>query len=142
MISLTTLIIAGVLLAAAVLAAVFVPHPITWLMALALGGLFFFVLLSKHQGQRQAVRQGVEIQAQVQKVRHWSHKAGSGNYIDQYEIIAAAPNPHNGSVQQFVSPPLGQNPEPYLDGSVKVKVDWSNPKAYVMDLSFLPFAVH
>ncbi len=142
MISLTTLIIAGVLLAAALIASVLVPNPITWLITLVLGGLFFFILLPKYQGEQQAVKSGVEIQAAVQEVREWSRKTGDGNYIDQYEIIAVAPNPHNGKIQTFVSPPMAQNPKPYLGDSVKVKVDWSNPKAYVMDLSFLPFKVH
>lgn len=142
MISLTTLIIAGVLLAAALIASVLVPNPVTWLATLVLGGLFFFILLPKYQGGQQAVKSGVEIQAAVQEVRQWSRKAGGGNYIDQYEIIATAPNPHNGKVQTFVSPPMAEDPGPYLDGSVKVRVDWSNPKAYVMDLSFLPFKVY
>ena len=37
---------------------------------------------------------------------------------------------------------MGEDPAPYLGNSIKVTVDWSNPKAYVMDISFLPFAVH
>ena len=37
---------------------------------------------------------------------------------------------------------MGEDPAPYLGNSIKVTVDWANPKAYVMDISFLPFAVH
>lgn len=142
MISLTTLVIAGVLFVIALLAGFFVPHPITWLVALILGGILFFILLPKYQGQQQAISNGVEAQAAVQEVREWSRKTGDGNYIDQYEIIAVAPNPDNGQIYTFVSPPMGQDPKPYLKDSITVKVDWSNPKAYVMDLSFLPFKVY
>lgn len=142
MISLTTLVIAGIFVLALFLISIFAPNPITWIMTLAFGAVFFFILLPKYQGEQQAVRQGVKIQAAVQEVRSWSRKTGDGNYIDQYEIIAVAPNPENGKIQQFVSPPMSQNPQPYLGDSIKVTVDWSNPKAYVMDLSFLPFKVN
>lgn len=142
MISLTTLIIAGILLAVALAVSVLVPNPAAWLAALVLGGLFFFILLPKYQGERQALENGTEIRAAVQEVRHWSRRTGDGDYIDRYEIVAVAPNPGNGKIQTFVSPPMAQNPGPYLSGSVNVKVDWSKPEAYVMDLSFLPFKVH
>lgn len=142
MISLTTLIIAGGLFLAALLAGIFFPHPMIWLCTLILGGILFFVLLPKYQGQQQAAGYGVEIQAAVQEVREWSRKTGDGDYIDRYEIIAVAPNPDNGRIHTFVSPPMSRNPKPYLKDSITVKVDWSNPEAYVMDLSFLPFDVH
>ena len=77
----------------------------------------------------------------MQEVRHWNQKR-SDTIVDRYEIIAGAPNPQNGKMQQFVSPPMGEDPAPYLGNSIKVTVDWANPKAYVMDISFLPFAVH
>ena len=141
MLSLTTLIIAAVFFIILLLVSIFVPNPITWLMTLALGAVFYFILWPKYQGQQQAVRQGVEIQAAVQEVRHWNQKR-SDTIVDRYEIIAVAPNPQNGKMQQFVSPPMGEDPAPYLGNSIKVTVDWSNPKGYVMDISFLPFAVH
>lgn len=138
--TLTTLVIAGVFMVVAILAAIFVPHPITWVASLILGGLFFFVLLPKYKGQQQAVMQGVEIQATVQEVRTWSRKKGD-DYINRYEVIATAHNPETAEIVRFVSPPMEQNPKPYLSEYVTVKVDWSNPNAYVMDLSFLPFAI-
>ena len=89
------------------------------------------------------MRHGTEVQAAVQEVRSWSRKTGDGNYIDQYEIVAVAPHPDNGRIYTFVSPPMGQNPQPYLgSGRIAVKVDWNNPKSYVVDVSFLPFPVH
>ncbi|MCS4533909.1 hypothetical protein [Neisseria montereyensis] len=140
MITLTTLVIAGVFLIAAILAAIFVPHPITWLATIILGGLFFFILLPKYKGQQQAIAQGVEIQAMVEEVRTWRRKV-SDHYANRYEIIASAHHPQTGEMVRFVSPPMEQNPEPYLSEYITVKVDWSNPNAYVMDLSFLPFAI-
>lgn len=142
MISFTTLVIAGILFVIALLAGIFLPHPITWISALILGGILFFILLPKYQGQQQAISHGVEIQAAIQEVREWSRKTGDGDYVDRYEIIAVAPNPDNGEMYTFVSPPMGQDPKPYLKDRITVKVDWSNPKAYTMDLSFLPFQVH
>lgn len=142
MISLTTLIIAGAFTIILLLVSIFFPNPITWIMTLILGAVFYFILLPGYQGQQQAVYQGETITAAVQEVREWSRKQGDGNYIDQYEIIAVAPNPETGAMYTFVSPPMKQNPKPYLGDTVNVTVEWSNPKAYVMDLSFLPFAVH
>jgi len=66
MLSITTLIIAAVFFIILLLVSIFVPNPITWLMTLALGAVFYFILWPKYQGQQQAVRQGVEIQAAVQ----------------------------------------------------------------------------
>ena len=63
MLSITTLIIAAVFFIILLLVSIFVPNPITWLMTLALGAVFYFILWPKYQGQQQAVRQGVEIQA-------------------------------------------------------------------------------
>ncbi|UOO82135.1 hypothetical protein LVJ83_01250 [Uruburuella testudinis] len=140
MISLTTIIMAAVFTVILLLVSLFVPNPITWVMTLILGALLYFVLWPQYQGQQQAVRQGVEIQAAVQEVRHWNRKQ-SDTTVDRYEIIAVAPNPNTGNIQQFVSPPMAEDPAPYVGDSVKVTVDWSNPKAYVMDVSFLPFKV-
>ncbi|MFC3875272.1 hypothetical protein [Neisseria musculi] len=88
------------------------------------------------------MKNGVAAQAVVRGVREWSRKTGNSGYIDQYEIIAAAANPHHGNIQTFAGPPMAQNPKPYLGRSVRVKVDGLNHKACVMDLSFLPFKVH
>ncbi len=140
MISLTTLIIAGAITLCLLLVSLALPNPITWLMTLAMGAVWLFILLPKYQGEQQAVQQGVVIQAAVQEVRQWSRKQ-SDTYIDFYEIIAVAPNPNSGEMYTFVSPPMRDNPQPYLGNTVAVTVVWSNPKAYVMDLSFLPFKV-
>ena len=58
MLSITTLIIAAVFFIILLLVSIFVPNPITWLMTLALGAVFYFILWPKYQGQQQAVRQG------------------------------------------------------------------------------------
>ena len=79
MISLTTLIIAAVIVIALLLFSVFVPNPITWIMTIALGAVFWFILLPNYQGQQQAEMQGVVVQAAVSDVREWSRKQG-----DQY----------------------------------------------------------
>ena len=79
MISLTTLIIAAVIVIALLLFSVFVPNPITWIMTIALGAVFWFILLHNYQGQQQAEMQGVVVQAAVSDVREWSRKQG-----DQY----------------------------------------------------------
>lgn len=140
MLSLTTLIVAAVIALVFLLLSIFLPNPITWLFTLAIAAAMYFYMWPKYQAQQQAVQQGVEIQAAVQEVRHWNQKR-SDTTVDRYEIVAVAPNPNNGNIQQFVSPPMGEDPQPYLGDSVKVTVDWSNPKAYVMDVSFLPFKV-
>ncbi|WP_274571813.1 hypothetical protein [Neisseria leonii] len=138
MISLTALVIVGVILLALLLAGIFVPNPITWIMTLLLGAVFWFVLLPKYQGEQQAVTQGVVVRAAVSEVRSWSRKQGDGDYQDWYEVLAMAANPETGKLQTFVSAPMKDDPAPYLGETVEVKVDWRNPKAYVMDLSFLP----
>lgn len=141
MISMTTIIIASVIAVALLLVTLVAPNPITAVMALIVGALIYFVLWPKYEGGQQAMKSGIEIQAAVQEVRHWN--SGSNNSpVDKYEIIAVAPNPNNGEIQQFVSPPMTTDPTPYLSDRIKVNVDWTNPKAYVMDVSFLPFAVH
>ncbi|MFV2029424.1 hypothetical protein [Neisseria sp. S1] len=140
MISLTTLIIAAVFTIVLLLVSLALPNPITWLMTIAMGALLYFVLWPKYDGQQQAAQYGVKIQAAVQEVRHWNQKR-SETVVDRYEIIAVAPNPNTGKIQQFVSPPMGEDPAPYLADSVQVTVDWQNPEAYIMDLSFLPFKV-
>lgn len=141
MLSLTTMIIAVAVTVVLLVITLAVPNPITGIMTLIFGALIYFVLWPKYEGGRQAQAYGVEIQAAVQEVRHWN-SGGNNNLIDKYEIVALAPNPHNGRMQQFVSPPMTTDPEPYLQDTVTVKVDWSNPKAYIMDLSFLPFQVN
>lgn len=141
MISLTTIIIAAVVVLALLVITLVAPNPITGIMALIFGALLYFVLWPKYEGGRQAAASGVEIQVAVQEVRHW-HSGGSDRPVDKYEIIALAPNPTNGRMQQFVSPPMTRDPQPYLGDTVTVKVDWSNPKAYIMDVSFLPFKVN
>ncbi|QEY23919.1 hypothetical protein [Neisseria animalis] len=141
MISLTTIIIALVITFALLVITFVAPNPISGIMAVVFGALIYFVLWPKYEGGKQAQASGVEIQAAVQEVRHWN--SGSRNSQgDKYEIIAVAPNPLNGNIQQFVSPPMTTDPEPYLGETVTVKVDWRNPKAYIMDVSFLPFQVH
>ncbi|MDO5638255.1 MAG: hypothetical protein Q4G28_00100 [Neisseria sp.] len=140
MLSLTTIIIAAVIAVVFLLISIFLPNPITWLFTLAIAAAIYFYMWPKYQAQQQAVQQGIEIQAAVQEVRHWNRKR-SDTTVDRYEIVAVAPNPFNGNIQQFVSPPMETDPAPYLGDSVKVTVDWSNPKAYVMDVSFLPFKV-
>lgn len=139
MISLTTLLIAGGLLVGLVVLSMALPHPITWLATAIMGGILFFILVPKYQGQQQALQQGVKVEAAVQEVRHWS-PSNKNQPRDKYEIVAVAPNPYNGTIQTFVSPPMLKDPQPYLGQTVTVTVDWQNPKAYVMDLSFLPFA--
>lgn len=141
MLSLTTLIIAAVIIIALLLVSIFIPNPITWLMTVVLGAVFWFILLPNYQGQQQAQTQGVVVQAAVSEVREWSRKQGD-QYQDRYEIIALAPHPDTGNMVTFTSPPLNENPKPYLGDTVQVQVDWSNPKAYVMDLSFLPNPPH
>ncbi|MFD1244636.1 hypothetical protein [Paralysiella testudinis] len=136
--SLITLIIAGLILAALLVLCWVLPHPITWLMAAVMAALFFLVLLPKYQGEQQALAHGQTVAAAVAEVRHWQRKVGDGNYEDNYEIIALWPNPHNGQMVRFVSPPLRQNPQAHLPAAVNVTVDTDNPKNYVMDLSFLP----
>ncbi len=138
MISLTTLIIAGGFLLVLLLVSIFVPNPITWIMTLVLGAVFWFILLPKYQGEQQAVAQGVVISAAVSEVKSWSRKQGDGNYQDWYEVVALATHPETGKLQTFTSAPMKHDPTPYLGETVQVTVDWSNPKAYVMDLSFLP----
>lgn len=141
MITLTTLIIAGLLAFALLVASFILPHPASWLATLAMGGVFFLVLLPKYQGQQQALAQGTVIQAEVVDVRQWDRKQ-QDQLVDYYEIIAQATNPRTGNRQQFVSPPLPADPKPYLHRTVRVTVDWNHPKAYIMDISFLPFKVH
>ena len=136
--SLITLIIAGLILAALLVLCWVLPHPITWLMAAVMAALFFLVLLPKYQGEQQALTHGQTVAAAVAEVRHWQRKVGDGNYEDNYEIIAHCPKPHNGKMVRFVSPPLRQNPQAHLPAAVNVTVDTDNPKNYVMDLSFLP----
>lgn len=141
MISLTTIIIALVVTFALLVISFVAPNPITGIMAVAFGLLIYFVLWPKYEGGQQAQAQGVEIQAAVQEVRHWN-RGTRHNQGDKYEVVAIAPNPYDGKMWQFVSPPMTTDPEPYLGDTVTVKVDWSNPKAYIMDVSFLPFPVH
>ena len=140
MISIATVVIAAVLAAALLIITFVAPNPFTLVGTLIVGGALFFYIWPKYQAQHQAMRQGVTIQAAVQEVRHWNQKH-TDEIEDNYEIVAVAPNPQNGKIQKFVSPPMQQDPQPYLGNSVKVTVDWSNPLAYVMDLSFLPFKV-
>lgn len=141
MITLTTLIIAAAAVIGLLILCFVLPHPITWLMTLIMIALTLFILWPKYQGQQQAMANGEIIEAAVSEVRHWNRKQ-SDTIVDRYEIIALAPNPHTGKMQKFVSPPMSADPAPYLGDTVKVKVDWSNPNAYVMDISFLPFPVH
>lgn len=141
MLSLTTMMIAVAVTAVLLLITLLAPNPITGIMALVFGALIYFVLWPKYEGGRQAQAHGVAVQAAVQEVRHWN-SGSSDRPLDKYEIIALAPNPNNGRMQQFVSPPMTTDPEPYLQDTVTVKVDWSNPHAYIMDLSFLPFKVY
>ncbi|MDO5686954.1 MAG: hypothetical protein Q4G42_06195 [Neisseria sp.] len=137
--SLITLIIAGVVLAGTVILAFSLPHPITWLMAIVWGAVFFAILLPKYQGEQQALAGGEEITARVDEVRFWSRRYGDGQFLDQYEIIALWDDPRSGKTVRFVSAPLQINPEPYLSTrTVKVKVNPANPQQYVMDLSFMP----
>ena len=141
MITLTTLIIAGILTVALLLLSMALPHPITWIGPLIMCGILFFILLPKYQAQQQAVQQGVMVQAAVQQVREWKQKHND-DVRYRYEILAVAPNPSTGKMQTFISPPLSEDPQPYLEQTVTVKVDWNHPKAYVMDVSFLPFEVY
>lgn len=141
MISLTTIIIAAAVTLGLLAITLVAPNPITGIMTLVFGALIYFVLWPKYEGGQQAVRYGVEVQAAVAEVRHWN-SGSSDNPSDKYEIIALAPNPESGRIQEFVSPPMTRDPQPYLGDTVTVKVDWSNPKAYVMDVSFLPFKVN
>lgn len=141
MISLTTIVIAACVTVALLVVTLFVPNPITGIMTLILGALIYFMLWPKYEGGQQAVARGVEVRAAVQEVRHWN-RGTRNSQGDRYEIIAVAPNPANGKIQQFVSPPMTTDPQPYLEDTVTVKVDWSNPDAYVMDVSFLPFKVN
>lgn len=141
MISLTTLVIAATFTVLLLLISIFMPNPITWLMTLILGAVTALILWPQYQGQQQAKQSGTEITAAVQEVRQWTQKSGE-HYIDKYEILAVAPNPNTSQMQTFVSPPMTTDPSPYLGNTVKVTVDWQNPKAYIMDLSFLPFPVH
>lgn len=138
MISLTTLFIAGAVILALLLVSIVIPNPITWLMTLAMGAVFWFYLWPQYQGEQQAVRQGETVRAAVGEVREWSRKQGDGNSVERYQIVAMALNPHNGKMHTFTSPPLNENPKPYLGDTVNVLVDWQSPQAYVMDLSFLP----
>ncbi|MBF0803100.1 MULTISPECIES: hypothetical protein [unclassified Neisseria] len=101
----------------------------------------FLILLPKYRGSR-AVENGVAIQAAVWETWKRSRKTGNGGYIDQYEIIVVAANPHHGNIQTFAGPPMAQNLKLYLGRSVRVKADGLNDKACVVDLSFLPFKVH
>lgn len=140
MISLTTILIASGIVAVLLGITLVSKSPIIGGLALIMGALVYFVLWPKYEGGQQAMTHGVEIQAAVQEVRHWNRGGDRGG--DKYEILAIAPNPNNGKMQQFVSPPMTQDPQAYLSDSVTVKVDWDNPQAYVMDLSFLPFAVN
>ncbi|MCP1660053.1 hypothetical protein [Neisseria perflava] len=141
MMTLTTIVIAVAVALALLLVTLVAPNPFTAVMALVVAALTYFVLWPKYEGGRQAQANGVEIQAAVQEVRHWN--TGSHNQQgDKYEIIAVAPNPVSGKMQQFVSPPMTTDPQPYLSATVKVKVDWNHPKAYIMDVSFLPFRVN
>ncbi|MCF7530547.1 hypothetical protein ACOR62_10165 [Neisseria lisongii] len=139
MITLTTIVIAVVFTLALLIATFVAPNPITGVLALVMGALVYFVLWPKYEGGQLALSQGVEIQAAVQEVRHWNVGGDVGG--DKYEILAVAPRPDNGQIQQFVSPPMTTDPQPYLGDTVSVTVDWSHPQAYIMDLSFLPFRV-
>lgn len=136
--SIITLILAGLMLAALLVLCWALPHPLTWVMAAAMAALFFLVLLPQYQGQQQALANGQTVSAAVAEVRHWQRKVGDGNYEDKYEIIALWPNPHTGQMVRFVSPPLHQDPQTHLPAAIQVTVDTGNPKNYVMDLSFLP----
>ncbi|STZ77215.1 hypothetical protein [Bergeriella denitrificans] len=141
MITLTTIIIALAVTFILLVVTFVAPNPVSGIMAVVFAALIYFVLWPKYEGGQQAQAHGTEIQAAVQEVRHWN--SGSKNSQgDKYEIIAVAPNPYDGKMRQFVSPPMTTDPEPYLGDTVTVKVDWRNPKAYVMDVSFLPFQVH
>lgn len=137
--SIITLGIAALLLVGALILAFTLPHPLTWLIAVILGAIFFLVLLPKYQGEQKALSNGQDVVARVEKVRFWSRKYGDGRFLDQYEINAVWQNPRNGQTVRFISPPLKIDPEPFLkDKTVKVKVNPDNPTQYVMDLSFLP----
>lgn len=138
--SIITLAIAGLILAGLVVLCFVLPHPITWLMAAIMALVFFLILLPQYQGEQTAIAQGQSVQAAVSEVRHWQRRVGDGDYIDRYEIIALWPNPRNGQMIRFVSPPLNADPAPYLPQAISVTVDTDNPKNYVMDLSFLPAA--
>lgn len=139
--TLTTIIIAVAVTLALLVITLVAPNPITGVMTLIFAALVYFVLWPKYQGTQQAEAYGVEIQAAVQEVRHWN-SGSSERPVDKYEILALAPNPNTGKMQQFVSPPMTTDPTPYLKDTVTVKVDWRNPKVYIMDVSFLPFAVY
>ena len=136
--SIITLVIAALLLAALVVLCFVLPHPITWLMTAVMAALFVWVLLPRYQGEQRAMAHGQVVQAAVAEVRHWQRKVGDGNYQDQYEIIALWPHPQTGKMVRFVSPPLRQDPQAHLPPSIAVTVDINQPQNYVMDLSFLP----
>ena len=111
MLSLTTIIIAAAVALVFLLISIFLPNPITWLFTLGIAAAIYFFMWPKYEAQQQAVRQGVEIQAAVQEVRHWNQKR-SDTTVDRYEIVAIAPNPNNANIQQLVSPPLAGGPAP------------------------------
>ena len=134
---LIVLVIAIVLLIGSVILSSIVPHPITWLMTGVLALAIGLIIWPKYQAEQAANAQGQWVEASVVGVREWDRKIGDGNYKTQYEITAKWTHPDTQQVYQFTSPPLTQDPRPYLHGTIKVKVVWERPQQYVVDTSFL-----
>ncbi len=134
--SVVVLWLAGFFFILSLIVSIMQPHIISWLSSAVIAILFVWVLLPKYQAEQHALKMGQVVDSTVVDVRHWTRKHDSGD-IHQYEIISQWSHPRTGQVYTFISQPLKQDPSAKLTETVRVKVDLDNPKAYIMDLSFL-----
>lgn len=135
--SVVVLWLAGFFFILSLVLSIMQPHPASWLLSIGIAAVFMLVLLPKYQAQQHALRVGQVVEANVVDVRQWSRKRGSGADVIQYEVISQWRHPDTQEVYTFISPPLKEDPKAKLPSTVDIKVDWDNPKAYIMDLSFL-----
>jgi len=69
-----------------------------------------------------------------------TNTAVRANGVHPYQVVTRWENHSNGIHYTFSSDYLWEDPTPYVeDGrAINVRIDPSNPKRYIMDLSFLP----
>ncbi len=135
--SVVVLWLAGFFFVLSLIFSIMQPHLISWLVSLVIAVLFLVILLPKYQQEQHALRVGQVVDTMVVDVRHWTRKVGDGQHIDRYEVITQWRHPDSLDVYTFRSKPFKQDPSDRLPSKVQVKVDLDNPKAYIMDVSFM-----
>lgn len=110
----------------------------------AIGGLLSLIGIALFVRQRTDLRtrgalltMGTPIQTQFSSAEKNSSIKADGRY--PYRIYSQWKNPRTNRLHIFESANIWYNPESHIKGDqITVFIDPSNPKKYVMDLSFLP----